>query len=357
MHDLTHHLMTNVLPEAPVRQWVLAPPFELAPLLAVRSEVLSFLIRTFVSAVSEQMKQAASNPSAAHTGAIVVVQRFTKTLSLFPHLHVIFLDGVYVEQEDGEVVFEEIVPPSEHDLLQIAKVVFQKTEKFLQKKGFLEEPQEDELSDQDKWWLRATKEPSMLRAGPPEARRQAHGVKFGGFSMHAGVRIKAKNREGREKLVAYASRPPFCENQLRVIDDERVRLHLRSKTKAGQTFVDFHPVQLLRRLAWLIPPPRKNATRYYGVFAPTHKLRKKVVPRKVELTVITGSDAAAPAPYRAQWAALLKRVYDVDSQLCPTCGEKLRPIGAVERHEDAKLLLERGLSVLNPNATGPPHAA
>jgi hypothetical protein len=29
-------------------------------------------------------------------------------------------------------------------------------------------------------------------------------------------------------------------------------------------------VQFLRRLGWLIPPPKQNQVRYYGVFAPTH---------------------------------------------------------------------------------------
>ena len=127
-----------------------------------------------------------------------MLQRFTKSMSLFPHAHVIFVDGVYLEQADGEVEFVEIPPPSERDLLEVARTVFQKMERYLKRRGYMEE-QGGELSELEQWWLRATKEPSLLRPGPPRAKRRAHGVNFGGFSIHAGVRIKAKNRKGRER--------------------------------------------------------------------------------------------------------------------------------------------------------------
>ncbi|MCB0359603.1 MAG: transposase, partial [Bdellovibrionales bacterium] len=92
-------------------------------------------------------------------------------------------------------------------------------------------------------------------------------------SIHAGVHIKANDRAGREKLIRYAARPPFSEEQLRIVDDDRVELTLRSPTKAGQRTVMLTPVQFLRRLAWLIPPPHLNMIRYYGVFGATHKMQ------------------------------------------------------------------------------------
>ena len=39
----------------------------------------------------------------------------------------------------------------------------------------------------------------------------------------------------------------------------------------------FEPVEFLRQLATLIPPPYAHLTRFHGVFAPNHHLRAAVV--------------------------------------------------------------------------------
>jgi hypothetical protein len=137
----------------------------------------------------------------------------------------------------------------------------------------------------DRWWMRATQEPLVLPARPRLVSTSDSELP-GGFSIHAGVRIEGDDREGREQLLRYASRPAFSEVQLSLLEDDVVELELKSPTASGQRVVHLHPVQFLRRLAWLIPPPKQNQVRYYGVFAPTHGLRAEVVPKKVELEVV-----------------------------------------------------------------------
>ncbi len=66
-------LVDEVLPEQPVRQWGLSFPLSIA--LSVRQS--------------------------ANTGAITLSQRFGSTLNLNIHFHMLFLDGVYVNQPDG----------------------------------------------------------------------------------------------------------------------------------------------------------------------------------------------------------------------------------------------------------------
>jgi hypothetical protein len=117
-------------------------------------------------------------------------------------------------------------------------------------------------------------------------------------------------------------------------------------------------VQFLRRLAWLIPPPKQNQVRYYGVLAPTHGLRAEVVPKPVELEVVQDDEAAGDGSedrYRIGWAKLLAKVFDVDAERCPDCDGPLRPVGAVTRREEARAALAAGLSVLG--ARGPPSAS
>ena len=158
----------------------------------------------------------------------------------------------------------------------------------------------------------------------------------------------------------YAARPAFSEVQLSLLEDDVVELELKSPTASGQRVVHLHPVQFLRHLAWLIPPPKQNQVRYYGVFAPTHGLRAQVVPKPVEMVVVDADEDEDEAEgggdrYRVAWARLLAKVFDVDAERCPDCGGRLRPVGAVTRREEARAALAAGLSVLG--ARGPPTAA
>jgi hypothetical protein len=147
-------------------------------------------------------------------------------------------------------------------------------------------------------------------------------------------RVRADDRAGRAQLIRYVARPPFAEAQLEVIDDEQVRLELRSPSRSGQRELVLHPLVLLRRLAWLVPPPRQHQVRAFGVLAPAARLRSKVVP--VGRVVVQGRwfgaqkfEPAERVPYREAWAKLVARVYDVDGHACPRCPGRLRPFGAV----------------------------
>jgi hypothetical protein len=45
-----------------------------------------------------------------------------------------------------------------------------------------------------------------------------------------------------------------------MLDEERVRLRFRNPMKSGQTEMNLHPLALMRRLAWLVPPPGQIAS-------------------------------------------------------------------------------------------------
>jgi hypothetical protein len=103
-------------------------------------------------------------------------------------------------------------------------------------------------------------------------------------------------------------------------------------------------------------------TRFHGVFAPTSRLRDKVVPRPpstidgaeppAEPQVSTTSPASpspaaspksasskstsVPSTYRLDWAALLKRVFGLDVLKCPRCQSKMRLIACIEEPDVAK---------------------
>jgi hypothetical protein len=96
---------------------------------------------------------------------------------------------------------------------------------------------------------------------------------------------------------------------LRLTSSGQVRDHLKSAYRDGTTHIVLEPLDLMARLAALVPPPRMHLTRYHGVFAPNSRLRAAVTPAK------RGVKAAQPAQPSGQtprhvamsWAKRLKR--------------------------------------------------
>ncbi len=127
--------------------------------------------------------------------------------------------------------------------------------------------------------------------------------------------------------------------------------------RSGQPSLILHPFALMRRLAWLVPPPGQHQIQYYGVLAHAARLRSSVVPagRVSVQGALFGPRAfksLAPVAYRAFWAKLLARVYDVDGHGCPECAGRLRPVGAVLPPASVQWIVEQ--RILPLLGTGPP---
>lgn len=89
-------LADEVLPEQPLRQWVLSLPMALRFLLATRPAVLSEVLGVVYRTISGHLLASAGvRRVAGHTGAVTLIQRFGSALNLNVHLHMIFVDGVY----------------------------------------------------------------------------------------------------------------------------------------------------------------------------------------------------------------------------------------------------------------------
>ena len=154
----------------------------------------------------------------------------------------------------------------------------------------------------------------------------AHG---GGFSVDASVRIEAADRAGRERLLRYCARPPFALDRLRELDPERLLYDHQKAGPGGHGPLCLTPLELLDRLAALVPPPRVHRHRYFGVLAPNAPLRAAVTALAPGATTAPPTRraraerpiAAPPAP---RWAMLLARIYEVFPLVCPRCGDAMR---------------------------------
>jgi hypothetical protein len=302
------------------------------------------MVTAFNGAIFRRMKRWARRVDLgpdAECGAVTFIQRFTKTLTIAPHLHVVALDGLFVDlPDDAPPTFIQAPPPDEDDLRDIARRVFLHMQRVLERGGYLD-GHADAPTPLDQWFLRALEEPTGLTPTRIPKRRGA-GVEYRGFSIHAGVTVPRGDLKGRSQLCRYVARPPFAEDQLRWAPGGRVELTLRSPARNGQHIVTLEPMQLMRRLAWLVPPPSRHQVRYAGILAPAAKRRRHVTPTpppQVQLAFPIENARPTRQTHRPSWAQLLARVYDVDAERCPTCGGHLRPVGAVTHPFEARRVL------------------
>jgi hypothetical protein len=117
----------------------------------------------------------------------------------------------------------------------------------------------------------------------------------------------------------------------------QVRYQLKTPYRDGTTHIVMEPLDLIARLAALIPPPRMHLTRYHGVFAPHSRLRARVTPAKRGVGATKPADQsgqpqqpATPRHVAMNWARRLKRVFGVEIEGCARCGGKLKIIASIE---------------------------
>ena len=169
----------------------------------------------------------------------------------------------------------------------------------------------------------------------------AHG---GGFSVDGSVRIEAADRAGRERLLRYCARPPFALDRLRELDPERLLYESTKPGPGGNGPLLLTPLELLDRLAALVPPPRIHRHRYFGVLAPNSPLRAAVTALALAAATHPAArphpaPAAEPAHRRAAryaWALLFARIYAVFPLRCPLCGAEMRIIAFITDPDRAR---------------------
>gem|GEM_PF-5969533 len=80
-------------------------------------------------------------------------------------------------------------------------------------------------------------------------------AKTEGFAPHADVRIRKSQRDSLEKLIRYTARGPFSHKRLTQAKDRTLLYELKTPWSDGTTHVKFSSLELLEKLAALIPPP------------------------------------------------------------------------------------------------------
>jgi hypothetical protein len=349
--------------------------------------VLNMVLRIFLRVIAQSLQSnspgaAQLDKAALHIGAVAFIHRFGSSLNEHVHFHVCAVDGVFEQVPDDVdanadadadvqapppgVVFH---PARAIDAPAVARVQATLRKRIL--RGFVA-----------RGLLEKSDAKEMLA------------YQHSGFSVDAGVCIEAHDRAGLERLLRYCARPPFAMERLR--KDGTALVYRCAKQRSEPTSdkrgakadeLRLTPLELIDRIAALVPPPRTHRHRYFGVLAPNSPLRCAV-------TALAQGAAAQPATAQAEpastgegalgvgnarptqaepaqpvpvppkrpehylWAVLIARIYEVFPLLCPMCGGQMRLIAFVtEGTQIRKILNHIGMDSEPPHispARGPP---
>jgi hypothetical protein len=233
---------------------------------------LNAVLRIFLRVVRTSLQThcpgaAKADPASLHLGVVAFIHRFGSSLNTHVHFHVYVVDWVFeavaapmaqpVDTDAGaqaspepspapapqSVAFHAATGLDEAAISQVQAHVRKRILRTFVARGHLEACDAKDINE--------------------SAASSNHG---GGFSVDAGVRIKAPDRAGLERLLRCCARPPFAMDRLKQCASVLVyrcgKGHaepLQSDKYSGELVLT--PLELINRIAQLVPPPRTHRHR------------------------------------------------------------------------------------------------
>jgi len=326
MVETAAHLVDQVFPRLPVRQWVLAVPKRLRYFLHDDAHLQGAVLRIFLDAVERCLcAHSTGCGDAARSGAVAFIHRFGSSLNEHIHFHCCVIDGVFESAEAGDtddapgVVFHAATGLDPEAIAAVQAQVRRRILRVFVRRGLIEKCDAEEMAGWD------------------------HG---GGFSVDAAVRIEGNDRAGLERLLRYCARPPFALEHLHQGDAEHLVYHCPKPRPDGPGDLVLTPLELIDRIAALVPRLWPHRHRNSGVLAPNAPLRAAVTalaPAAVPPAPTSAAHDAQPC-YRAAarylWAMLLARIYEAFPLLCPICHAEMRIIAFINEAATVKKILD-----------------
>ena len=375
MNETAIHLTDNMIPRVSVRQFVVTFPLPLRFWMAANPKLQAKILEIAIRAINGYYRKKLKNKYGIKdlkTGAVTLIQRSGSALNLNIHFHILFIDGGF-EISDNKRVFYRAPDPDDKEVNELIKKISLRVIKYLRKKGYLsQDGYSEELQYEHPALTRimAASVKNVIAMGPraskfvrrliapgwgyeddvPEKKgRRCFSVNS--FSLHAATLIKSHERTRLENLCRYVLRPPVAQERLRLRENGDVSLKLKKAWDDGTTHVVFSPMELMEKLAALVPPPRIHMIRFHGILAPHAKNRSEVARSRKEIKEEarknidpdSKSDIAEIKDYKMTWARMLKRIFNIDVEVCSHCGGKTKIIGPVlERSAIRKILIHIG---------------
>ena len=289
MAERAAHLLDHVFPVVPVRQWVVTFPPRLRYRLAWDHDLCRAVVGVSVRTVLGFLRHVAGldGVPGGRGGALAIIQRFGGALNLNVHVHALVIDGVFA-RDGPDVRFCPAPLLTAADVADVLATIVPRVRRLLERLG---------LADQ---------------------------------------------RDRLDRLCRYTLRPTVAQDRLHLTAEGQVVLRLRHPWSDGTTHLLFNPLELLERLAVLIPRPRINLILYHGVLGPRGAWPALVVgfgntahrgeasATEPALDSPCGRERRPPGEEARRWADLMRRTFGLDVLACPRCGGRFRLIALIE---------------------------
>src|SRR5215470_43663 len=239
MAQMAAHLVEQVIPWVPTRQWVVSVPVPLRYWMAgsqdLTAKVHTIIRRTIGQYYVNQAVTRGHARATVHPGSVTFIQRFGSALQLNLHFHVIGLEGVYLDRATQGLKprFVPGEPPTDTDITTVVQKISHRVIRLLRRLGYLEmglespvatgyDPLRDTAPELARtmaasvqqrlaWGERAGQYVRRIGAGfgsEGEAPRLTgpRCANVHGFSLHAQTHIPAHRRDQLEQLIRYTAR-------------------------------------------------------------------------------------------------------------------------------------------------------
>jgi hypothetical protein len=304
------HLVDEVLPRLPFRQFVISFPMRIRYYLQTHT-ILQSVLKIVVDEIRKRLTICNPNVDNPQIGAISFIQQFGNTLNYHPHFHLVVADGVF----NGTTVLqfhEASLTPD--DIADTQDCIQKSVLGYFCKRGFFNKNEVEKMLSYEN----------------------------SGFSLDANVRIQSWDKDGLERLIRYCARPPFKSENIRC-NGPWINYRLPKPSHAGKTFIQLEPLEFIDRISNFIPYPRRHRHHYHGVFASNSPLRKQVAAnaqkRLGSKPQVMQETAKMVEKASRTWAQLIARIYEINPLICTTCGKKIKIIAFITHSAQIRRIL------------------
>ena len=117
MTETATHLVDHIMPEVPIRQYVLSFPYPLRYWLASNKKLCGKVHKILATTV-EKFYCKKDNKN-IRSGSIAFIQRFGGALNLNIHLHMLQIEGCYHRKTTGRHKFKKHKSPQNKDIVKL----------------------------------------------------------------------------------------------------------------------------------------------------------------------------------------------------------------------------------------------
>jgi hypothetical protein len=141
--------------------------------------------------------------------------------------------------------------------------------------------------------------------------------------------VRASSKQEAEKVGKYMIRPILSLKRLSFDKSQGQVVYQYGKYSTGSEHMDY--LEFIARVTSHIPDKGQVMIRYYGLYANAHRGKMRKTGADVfHVPIIEDMDRYVPSK---GWAEMIRKVFEVDPLLCPSCGGKMSIIAFIEYHK------------------------